>query len=100
MAAVDVLAIKKGWNGDIRRNRVVFTVASATTDSVTPGAVGLHRIFSIRPTGRIGDHDGQTLAGASHASWNATGDIVITYGSAAAGSALSSGNVEADFYGI
>lgn len=100
MAAVDILANKKGWNGDIRRNRVVFTVASATTDSVTPAAVGLHQIYSIQPTGRIGAFDGLTLVGASHISWNAADNIIIAYDSTDADAALSSGNVEADFYGI
>jgi hypothetical protein len=101
MAAVTIVKIlEKGWDGNRRRNRVVFTVASATTDSITPKQVGLHRIDAIRPTGRIGSWEGLTLVGASHASLNSTNDIIITYGSADADGALSAGNVEADFYGI
>jgi hypothetical protein len=100
MAAVAIVANRKGWAGDIRRNRVVFTVASATTDTITPAAVGLHRIFSIQPTGRIGAWDGNTIVGASHVSYNATGSVIIAYDSAAAGTPLAAGNVEADFYGI
>lgn len=100
MAAVTVVAIKRGWDGDRKRVRVVFTVASATTDSITPQSVGLHRIENIQPTGRIGTWENQTLVGCSHISLNSTNDIIICYGSADADAALSAGNVEADFYGI
>ena len=99
MAEIVVKSIRKGWAGDIRRNRVVYTVASATTDSCVPATVGLHRIYSIQPTGRIGSWDGQTLVAAGHVTLNATNSIIIGY-AAAGGAALSTGDVEADFYGI
>lgn len=98
MAAIVVKSIRKGWNGDIRRNRVVFTVASATTDSVTPAQVGLAQIFSIQPTGRIGAWDGQTLVDAGAITLNKTNNIIIVY--PGNGGAISTGDVEADFYGI
>lgn len=98
MAAIVIKSIRKGWNGDIRRNRVVFTCASATTDTVTPTQVGLHQIYSIHPTGRIGAFDGQTLTGGAAITWNATGNVIIVYPPNAA--AASSGDFEADFYGI
>jgi hypothetical protein len=100
MAAVAIVAIKRGWDGDRKRVRVVFTVANATTDAITPTAVGLHRIERITPTGRIGTWENQTLVGCSHISLNSTNDIIIAYDSTDADAALSSGNVEADFYGI
>ena len=100
MSAVAIVAVKQGWGGDRKRNRVVFTVASATTDSITPQAVGLHIIENIQPTGRIGTWENQTIVGCSHISLNSTSDIIIAYDSADADAALSSGNVEADFYGI
>jgi len=95
---IAVKSVRKGWNGDIRRNRVVFTCSSATADTVTPNVVGLHKIYSIKPTGRIGAFDGQTLVACGSITWNATGDVIICY--PGNGAALSAGDIEADFYGI
>ena len=97
MAAVAITDNHKGWNGDIRRNRVSWTVASASTDSMTPASVGLNEIYAIVPTGRIGTFDGVALVAASNITWNKTSDIVIGYD--VSSSALSSGNIEAFIFG-
>jgi hypothetical protein len=99
MAAVAVLHVEHGWAGDRKRNRVQLTVASATTDSVTPNQVGLQEIEAVQATGRIGSYNGNTLVSCSHASLNKTGDVLICYTGADADAALSSGNVELYFYG-
>jgi len=98
--ALSVLTCRKGWNGDIRRNRCILNISSATTDALTPNMVGLGQIFSIVPTGRIGTVDGQTVVGATSVTWDSTGNIIIFYDLASATAALADGNVEVDIYGI
>jgi len=99
MAAVTVHFLEHGWAGDIKRNRAIVEIASATTDSVTAPQVGLKWIEAIEATGRIGSYDGHTLVGASHATLNKTSDILICYDGTDADAALSTGNVELYFYG-
>ncbi len=103
MSAVTVLKVEQEWAGDRRRHRVIFTSASATTDTVTPNAVGLQFIEAVVPTGRSGTIDGNTVvaAGAVDIAYGAGGaatQVIIVYIPTST-SAVSSGNYEVYFYG-
>jgi hypothetical protein len=118
MAAIAILSQEKGWAGDRMRNRVIFTSASATTDTVTPVMVGMQHIDACVPTGRSGtivSQGGSTnptsypqgtsitvvAAGAISLAEGAGGtatQVIIAYIPTST-SAVSSGNYEVDFYG-
>jgi hypothetical protein len=100
MAAVAITSVRKGWAGDIRRNRVKFTSASATTDTLTPASVGLAQIFAVVPTGRSGTIEGTaSVIAASGIDYVVSSGVLIVYIPTST-SAVSSGVYEADFYGI
>jgi hypothetical protein len=99
MAAAAILQVRKGWAGDIRRNRVKFTSAHASTDTITPASVGLSQIFGVVPTGRSGSVDGVTCVAAGAIDYVPATGVTIVYVPTST-SAVSSGNYEADFYGI
>jgi len=98
MAAVVILKLEHGWAGDRNRNRVIYTAASATTDSLTPEAAGLSQIDAVVPTGRSGTLDGITVAAAGAVSYNPGTDVLISYIPTST-TAASSGNYEVYVYG-
>ena len=103
MAAIAILKSEKGWAGDRIRTRVIFTSASATTDTVTPHAVGMQHIDACVPTGRSGTVDALTVVAAgaislTNGAGGAATQVIIAYIPTST-SAVSSGNYEVDFYG-
>ena len=65
MAAATIHSVVDGWDGDGKRQRVILTAASTNADTIAPGAVNLHEIHAIVPSGRIGTIDGRDGAVAS-----------------------------------
>jgi hypothetical protein len=100
MAAITVHFVEHGWAGDLVRKRCILGIGSATTDSLTAEAVGLHEIVALKPTGRLGTIDAHTVVSCSHGTYNIpTTKVIIFYNGTDADAALSTGNVEVDIFG-
>jgi len=96
MADWTVVSVNKGWNGDIRRNRVVVTGTNA--DDLSPALVGLHRIDAVVPTGRSGTISGVTCVAGGAAAYDGTNLSVWTAADSPA--ALSNSSAELLIYGV
>lgn len=100
MADVTVNAIKKGWAGDVRRQRVVLTGSNG--DTLPASIVGLHKIFAITPTGRSGTVQGvsNVVPALNVGRAESTGAITGYKPNGTAIAALSSDPIEVLIYGI
>lgn len=90
---------RKGWAGDIRRQRVVVTGTNA--DTLPPTLVGLHQIHAVVPTGRAGTIEGVTAVAAGAASIGTTGTPALSLFTAAASpQAFANSSAELFIYGV
>lgn len=90
---------RKGWAGDIRRQRVVVTGTNG--DTLPPVLVGLHQIHAVVPTGRDGTIEGVTCVAAGTAKIGTTATPALSLWTAAdSPAAFATTSGELFIYGV